>query len=54
MSGGPTLLEEWEAVKRAIRDPALRQRCSIRTWQELIKAVPASLVALLDEKYGIR
>lgn len=49
----PDLLHEWWAVHSSIRDPALRKRCSFRTWQEVASAAPAPLAKFLDRKYGI-
>jgi hypothetical protein len=49
----PDLLKLWEAVAHAIRIPALRERCSALTWQEISAAVPEALQQFLVEKYGI-
>lgn len=49
----PDLLKRWEAVMRAIRIPALRERCAALTWQEIAAAVPDELRLFLVEKYGI-
>jgi hypothetical protein len=49
----PDLLDRWNAVMRAIRIPALRERCAVLTWQQIAVAVPDELRLFLVEKYGI-
>ncbi len=47
------LLESWYAVMRCVKAAELRTACKILTWQELSRALPASLRLFLAQKYGI-
>lgn len=49
----PDLIEQWYAVMRAVKDPDLRVRCKVLTWQELSECLSTELQRFLDEKYGI-
>lgn len=49
----PDLLARWDRTAAAIRIPALRSRCSARTWQDIAEAAPDDLRRFLSEKYGI-
>jgi hypothetical protein len=49
----PDLRQEWEAVRAAIRDQSLAERCGLRTWQQVAAAAPEELRVFLDQKYGI-
>jgi hypothetical protein len=49
----PDLREAWFGVMCAVRDPAMRVRCKVLTWQELVPFLPAGLCHFLDLKYGI-
>ncbi|HWI50619.1 MAG TPA: hypothetical protein VNT01_00580 [Symbiobacteriaceae bacterium] len=49
----PDLAEAWQTVMAAVRDPALRARCRLITWQEAAFCAPAPVRAFLREKYAI-
>ncbi len=49
----PDLREDYYAVLRSVRAPALAARCSVLTWQELAAVLPRALQRFLAEKYGI-
>jgi hypothetical protein len=49
----PDLLEAWFDVMRAVRTSAMRTRCKVLTWQELVPLLPQGLCEFLDHKYGI-
>jgi hypothetical protein len=47
------LVEAWYVIMRCVRDPELRTRCKVLTWQELSSALPRRFQRFLDAKYGI-
>jgi hypothetical protein len=47
------LREAWFEVMRAVKDAAMRVRCKVLTWQELVPQLPSALQSFLDLKYGI-
>jgi hypothetical protein len=47
------LIELWSEILSAIRQPDLRWRCVLVTWQELSGTLPKPLQHWLDRKYGI-
>lgn len=49
----PDLQQEWWSVHAAIKDAFLRERCGVRTWQQVAAASPPALAAYLAGKYGI-
>jgi len=49
----PDLRALWQEVVGCIRIPELRNRCSLRTWQQLASAAPDDLRRYLQQKYGI-
>jgi hypothetical protein len=49
----PDLIRKWRQVIGAVRGPALRARCSLVLWQELVAIAPAPLQGFLIEKYGL-
>ncbi len=49
----PDLREAWFEIIRAVKDPEMRARCKVLTWQELAHFLPEGLRAFLDAKYGI-
>jgi hypothetical protein len=49
----PDLKEAWFEVMAAVRSAEMRVRLKVLTWQELVGALPESLQAFLDVKYGI-
>lgn len=49
----PDLTEAWYAVMRCVRPVELRTALRVLTWQELSRALPASLQDFLTAKYGI-
>ncbi len=49
----PDLKEAWYAVMLAVKDPELKRRLKMLTWQELAEALPAEMRGFLGEKYGI-
>jgi hypothetical protein len=49
----PDLREAWYAVMSAVRSAAMRTRCKVLTWQELVPYLPDGLRRFLDLKYGI-
>jgi hypothetical protein len=49
----PDLRALWLEVVGCIRIPKLRNRCSLRTWQQLASAAPDDLRQYLQQKYGI-
>lgn len=49
----PDLIERWFGVMRAVRDPELRTRLGIVTWQELAATLPRRVQTFLAERYGI-
>jgi hypothetical protein len=48
----PDLIRSWWTVVRAIREGALRARCGLVLWQELVAAAPDRLKSFLAVKYG--
>lgn len=49
----PDLVREWWDVHSAIKSATLRQRCTIRLWQELAAAADSEHREMLHEKYGL-
>jgi len=49
----PDLVESWFAVMKCVKNPDLRTRCKVLTWQELAESLPSDLQVFLDYKYGI-
>ncbi len=49
----PDLAEAWQTVVSAIRDPQVRYRCWLLTWQQVAMRVPEELQRFLRAKYGI-
>lgn len=49
----PDLREAWFDVLRAVKGSAMRIRCKVLTWQELVPLLPGGLRKFLDLKYGI-
>lgn len=47
------LADAWQAVMAAIRDPQVRSRCRLITWQEAAFCAPDPVRAFLREKYAI-
>jgi hypothetical protein len=50
----PDLTEAWYAVMRCVKPVELRTALKVLTWQELARALPSSLQAFLEVKYGIQ
>ncbi len=48
------LVDAWHRVMMAVKTYDLRCRMQILTWQELAAALPMTLRAFLEEKYGVR
>jgi hypothetical protein len=49
----PDLREAWFEIMCAVKSSALRSRCKVLTWQELVPLLPEGLQEFLDRKYGI-
>ena len=49
----PDLMAEWTTLHSAIRNPAVRARCTVVRWQQLAAASPVPLRAFLALKYGL-
>lgn len=49
----PDLRVAWFSVMAAVRDPELRMRLKVLTWQELVPVLPEPLRIFLRAKYGI-
>ena len=47
------LIDAVSCIASAVRDPELRARCGVVTWQEVARCVPEALQSFLLEKYGI-
>ena len=47
------LIAAMSCIVSAVRDPELRARCGIVTWQEVARCVPEALQSFLLDKYGI-
>jgi hypothetical protein len=47
------LMAEWERVHASVIRKALRDRCHLRTWQEVAAALTGAHRAFLVEKYGL-
>ncbi len=47
------LIDAMSCIVSAVRDPALRARCGVVTWQEVARCVPEALGYFLLDKYGI-
>jgi hypothetical protein len=47
------LAEAFQQTLSAVREPALRNRCFLVTWQQLAEVAPASLRTFLLQKYGL-
>ncbi len=49
----PDLREAWFQVMSAVQNAAMRVRCKVLTWQEIVPLLPAGLREFLEVKYGI-
>jgi len=47
------LIDAVSRVVSAVRDPELRARCGVVTWQEVARCVPEALQSFLQDKYEI-
>ena len=47
------LIDAVSCIVSAVRDPELRARCGVVTWQEVARCVPEALQSFLLDKYGI-
>ncbi len=47
------LIDAVSCVVSSVRDPELRARCGVVTWQEVARCVPEALRSFLLDKYGI-
>jgi hypothetical protein len=49
----PDLREAWFNVMSAVKNSALRVRCKVLTWQELVPFLPEGLQEFIHVKYGV-
>ena len=47
------LIDAVSCIVAAVRDPELRDRCGVVTWQEIARCVPEALRSFLQDKYEI-
>ena len=47
------LIDAVSCIVSAVRDPELRARCSVVTWEEVARCVPEALQSFLQDKYEI-
>ena len=47
------LIDAVSCIVSAVRDPELRARCGVVTWQEVARCVPEALQSFLQDKYEI-